>query len=119
MEQELIKKKREIIGTFLKKGILISSELLKEIDNADNISGIIDALQARQTDDILTSIIPASQPTKITAPGAEAANEEQQEQKVKVVYSYREEPKKREPQDFVDYFNSRYKAIEKILKQRQ
>lgn len=119
MEQELIRKKREIIGTFLKKGILISSELLKEIDNTDNISGIIDALQARQTDDILTSIIPASQPAKTTALGAEAANEEQQEQKVKVVYSYREEPKKREPQDFVDYFNSRYKAIEKILKQRQ
>ena len=38
MEQELIKKKREIIDTFLKKGILITSELLKEINNTDSIS---------------------------------------------------------------------------------
>ena len=41
MEQEIIKKKREIISTFLKKGILISSELLKEIDNPDNFLALI------------------------------------------------------------------------------
>ena len=45
--------------------------------------------------------------------------EKQQEHKVKILYSYKEEPKKRYPQDFVDYFNNRYKAIEKILKQHQ
>ncbi|MBS3105656.1 DNA-directed DNA polymerase II small subunit [Candidatus Woesearchaeota archaeon] len=118
MEQEFIKKKREIIDTFLKKGILISSELLKEINNTDNISKILDELQARQTDDILTSLSLTNKPGK-TKTEAEIQNELKQEDKVKIIYSYKEEPKKREPQDFVDYFNNRHKAIEKILKQRQ
>jgi len=119
MEQELIKKKREIIDIFLKKGILISSELLKEINNTENISKILDELQSRQTGDILTSVAPTSQTSKTKTQEAEIQNELKQEHNVKIIYSYREEPKKREPQDFVDYFNSRYKAIEKILKQRQ
>lgn len=38
---------------------------------------------------------------------------------VKIVFSYSEEPKKREIQDFVMYFNSRFSAIEKILHGRQ
>lgn len=39
-------------------------------------------------------------------------------EKVKIVYSYIEDSKKREIQDFVQYFNMRYKAVEKILRQR-
>jgi DNA polymerase II small subunit len=38
---------------------------------------------------------------------------------VNVVFSYKVEPKKREASDFADYFNNRFRAIEKILKQRQ
>ena len=38
---------------------------------------------------------------------------------VKIVFSYKEESKKREVQDFVSYFNARYTAIEKILRNRQ
>lgn len=38
---------------------------------------------------------------------------------VKIIFSYDEKPKKREANDFVVYFNNRYQAIEKILKQRQ
>lgn len=37
---------------------------------------------------------------------------------VKVVVSYKEEPKKREPQDFVSYFTMRYKALESLLRGR-
>ncbi|MEK6827881.1 MAG: hypothetical protein AABX78_00880, partial [Nanoarchaeota archaeon] len=120
MEQELIKKKREIIDIFLKKGILISSELLKEINDFEHISRIFDVLQSKQIDDVLiistnlNNLISETKTQKI-----EDVKEEQQKHKIKVVYSYKEEPKKREPQDFVDYFNNRYKAIEKILKQRQ
>jgi DNA polymerase II small subunit len=39
--------------------------------------------------------------------------------KVKIIFSYDRKPKKREANDFVQYFNNRYQAIEKILKQRQ
>jgi len=45
--------------------------------------------------------------------------EGQKQCKVKIIYSYKDEPKKRDPQDFVDYFNNRYKSIENILKQHQ
>ncbi len=121
MEQELIKKKREIIGTFLKKGVLISSELLSVIDGQEQMSAIEDALKSKHTEELavidldLRKLIEESklkkeQPIQTQAP---------KEQKINVVHSYREEPKKRDIQDFVDYFNNRYKAIEKILKQHQ
>ncbi len=120
MEQELIKKKREIINIFLKRGILISSEMLKEINDIEHIPRIFDLLQPKQTDDlIIINTNPGNLISKIKTQSKETEKEDQQENKVKVLYSYQEEPKKREPQDFVDYFNSRYKAIEKILKQRQ
>jgi len=41
------------------------------------------------------------------------------ENSVEVLFSYNEESKKREIQDFVFYFNARYKSIEKILRHRQ
>ncbi|MBR9692070.1 DNA-directed DNA polymerase II small subunit [Candidatus Woesearchaeota archaeon] len=37
---------------------------------------------------------------------------------INVVFSYKEESKKRNIQDFVAYFNARYKALEKILRNR-
>ncbi len=39
--------------------------------------------------------------------------------RVEVVFSYEAESKKREVQDFVQYFNARYKSIEKLLRNRQ
>jgi DNA polymerase II small subunit len=42
-----------------------------------------------------------------------------QNSEVKVVFSYQEESHKREIQDFVQYFNVRYKALEKLLRNRQ
>jgi len=42
-----------------------------------------------------------------------------EEKKVKVIFSYKEEPKKREVQDFVNFFNNRFYALEKILRQRR
>ncbi|MFH1642812.1 MAG: DNA-directed DNA polymerase II small subunit [Nanoarchaeota archaeon] len=43
----------------------------------------------------------------------------QQEKAVKIVSSYDGQPKKRGIQDFVFYFNARFKAIESILRNRQ
>ena len=120
MQHELIKKKREIIDIFLKNGMLISSELLNEINDNEQISNIFNLLSSKQDNDTFivdSDINKLINKTKTQAP--ETIQEEQQEYKIKILYSYKEEPKKREPQDFVDYFNNRYKAIEKILKQRQ
>lgn len=119
MQQELIKKKREIIGIFLKKGILISSELINKINDYNNISKISELLKSRQDEDLAITELDLNKIFEEAKTQKAEPNEEKQEDKVKIVYSYREEPKKREPQDFVDYFSNRYKAIERILKQRQ
>ena len=124
MQQELIKKKREIIDIFLKKGVLISSELLKEINDDEHVSRIFELLKTKNSGDFavvgldlnnLTNLVGAQTIKTTISPNAA----QQQESKVKIVYSHKQDSKKREPQDFVDYFNNRYKAIEKILKQRQ
>lgn len=117
MQQELSQKKREIISIFLKKGFLVSSELLNQINDTKNIPRIEDLLKADQSGkNTLILEQPAIQPSE--AKQGEAITENQ-DANIKIVYSYKEEAKKREPQDFVDYFNNRYKSIEKILKQRQ
>lgn len=121
MQQEIIKK-REIIKIFLKKGILISSDLLDEIDEDYHISKIVELLKSKQADDSLADDLVLNKALKETKiKEAESVKDEQQacKPKITITYSYKEEPKKREPQDFVDYFNNRYKAIEKILKQHQ
>lgn len=45
--------------------------------------------------------------------------EEKPESMVKVISSYEAPPKKREANDFIEYFNSRYLLLEKLLKNRQ
>ncbi|MDP3765019.1 MAG: DNA-directed DNA polymerase II small subunit [Nanoarchaeota archaeon] len=120
MQQESTQKKREIIDILLKKGILINSELLKEINEYEQVSGIFDMLKSKQVTDLPVIGLNLNwQVDEIKTQRKEITKKEQQEDKVKIIYSYKEDPKKREPQDFVDYFNNRYKSIEKILKQHQ
>ena len=116
MQQEIFKKKREIINALLKKGVLISSELLHKIGD-EHISKIFDLLESKQIREQENFDLDINKIIEI--PKTETKKEEAQENKINILYSYREEPKKREPQDFVDYFNNRYKLIEKILKQHQ
>jgi len=51
----------------------------------------------------------------------ESTSKEKQkaESNVKVIFSYNSLPQKREAQDFIDYFNLRYRALRTILKHRQ
>lgn len=121
MQQELIKKKREIISFFLKNGVLISSELLREIDDYEHIARICDLLKSKLDKENLVVDLDLfkliSQTRENSKQTTEIDGAGQREQKVRVVFSYKEEPKKREAQDFVDCFNNRYKALEVILKQ--
>lgn len=120
MEQEFIKKKREIIEIFLKKGVLISSDLLGDINDYRQVSKIVEILNSTQTKDIDVINSNFQQLMEATKIQTETTTKDiKQEEKLKIIYSYKEEPKKREPQDFVDHFNNRYRALEKILKQHQ
>ena len=114
MQQELLEKKREIINTLLKSGILLSTELLNEINNEEQAAKIFDILKSKNISDETVFNI---EPSKLT--GEPKQKTESAKAQVRIVYSYKDEPKKREPQDFVDYFGNKYKSMEKILKQHQ
>ena len=119
MQEELIIKKREIINTFLKKGILVDPLFLKKLDVENNISNIYNLMQTKDFGELA---VVGLDPQKIFGNQENQTHQAEQEQpinKVKIVSSYTEDSKKREPQDFIDYFNNRYKALEKILRQRQ
>ena len=69
MEQELIKKKREIITHFLEKGILVSSEILDEIKSYEQGYMIFEELKAKNIDQTvidvnLRSLIQTAEPPK-------------------------------------------------------
>ncbi|MBI2654684.1 DNA-directed DNA polymerase II small subunit [Candidatus Woesearchaeota archaeon] len=121
MQQEIIKKKLEIVDIFLKRGILVSSDLLSKISD-ESITKITDTLESKQVnyeaiaDLDIYGLISGREKPKTENKDTQQKNNENA---VKVVSLYKEEPKKREPQDFVDYFNNRYKSVEKILKQHQ
>ncbi len=120
MEQEIIDKKREIIDICLKNGILISADAFKKIEDSQKISKIFDIIKTKS--DELSGIeidFEKLAEEKETKSKTQESTTKKFQEKIKVIYSYKDEPKKREPQDFVDYLNVRYKALEKILKQRQ
>ena len=119
MQEELIIKKREIINTFLKKGILVDPLFLKKLDVENNISNIYNLLQTKDFDELAVVGLDSQEIFRNQETQTQQAEQEQPINKVKIVSSYTEDSKKREPQDFIDYFNNRYKALEKILRQRQ
>ncbi len=121
MEQEIVNKKREIIEICLKNGILVSADLLGKIDDPQKISKIFDILETKQLQELSDIEIDFENLSKEkeTNPKREENTTKKFQEKINIVYSYKGEPNKREPQDFVDYLNVRYKALEKILKQRQ
>ncbi|PIN75907.1 hypothetical protein COV18_01870 [Candidatus Woesearchaeota archaeon CG10_big_fil_rev_8_21_14_0_10_37_12] len=100
MELALIKKK-EIVSTFLKHNILVSKELLEKLNKPETVETWHDAL------------------TKGTHPEELINRKTETTGSVEVIWDYTEKPHKRTIQDFVDHFNARYRAIEKILKTRQ
>lgn len=141
--------KKKIVNYFLKKGILLSPEIIRSITE-ENYEKIFDENSLKNNPDFLiltkdvkeilkesginwtevdkvktleekgkfagATVIPIKTEEK-------AAYKEEEEQKkknrIKIIYSYKENIKKREVQDFVQYFNKRHKTIEKILKNRR
>jgi len=115
MQQEFLKKKREIIDICLKNGILVSSELLGGITDDEHLSRLSELLKTKHTGDTAVLSLDLSKP----AGGAKTTEDKKPEGNIRIVFSHNEDSKKREIQDFVDYFNNRYKSMEKILKQHQ
>jgi len=135
--------KRKIIELCMEKDILITQELLDNSELFENFN--FQDLQKKEAAVLNKEIFQTIYSKNMRAEGG-AKEHIYQEQKesdekkelfsaknthtlslkeglekgtVKIIFSYSGKPKKREVSDFVDYFNSRYKTLEKILRNRQ
>ncbi len=79
--------KKTMVELLLKKNILVSPEMLSNLDSME-----LDNLEAAEKQDLKSAL--------------------------NIVFSYKESPKKRECQDFVSYFNARFRSIEGMLASR-
>ncbi len=95
---EQLVKKKEIVSAFLKNNVLVGRELLARLDQP----GVVDEWHSALSN--------GTKPVDLLKPQASA---------VKITWDYDDKPKKRTVQDFVDYFNARYRALEKLLHSRQ
>lgn len=146
MEINLIKNK-EIVNNYLNKKILLTKGFLNQ-SNEEDFKELDELLTKKTTDNFfflvegLLNLLKKTNYKNINWIELEKAkalsekkkddsffikfldclNEEKNIKKeiydVKVIFSYNEAPKKREIQHFVQYFNKRYKSIEKMLRSR-
>jgi DNA polymerase II small subunit len=98
---EQLVKKKEIVSTFLKHNVLVSREVLDRLSHPDVVEQWHDAL------------LKGISPKDLLNPKPENFSS------VRIVSEYDDRPKKRSVQDFIDYFNARYRSIEKLLQSRQ
>ena len=98
---ELLLKKKEIVSILLKRQILVSKELLEKLNEPEIVEQWHKVLM---TGGELPEIKP---------------KQAQANTSVEIIWEYNEKPKKRTVQDFIDYFNARYRALEKLLRNRQ
>jgi len=98
MEQLL--KKKEIVSIFLKNNILVSRELLERLS------------QPNLVEQWHSLLLTGTKPHDLLKPATATAP-------VRVLFDYVDPPNKRTIQDFINYFNARYRQIHKILSSRQ
>ena len=144
---EQVTQKKQAVDFFLKKNILISSDILDSLEEKDfeKLYGLItdkiksenflflnkdlnEAIQKLPNIDINWFDLEKAKALLEKGRGSKVYKEfisflysqkvKIEEDKIKVVFSYEEESKKRDIQDFVKYFNARYKFIEGILRSR-
>ncbi|MEK6876847.1 MAG: DNA-directed DNA polymerase II small subunit [Nanoarchaeota archaeon] len=142
-------RKKDIVGFFLKKGLLVNNELLEYLrdeqkfsefaglvgktlpENITVLNNKIEYFISQHRDlnwEEFEKLEVASERSGIdgqnlvnsllAGKNTESKTEEKSESRVKVVSSYEAPPKKREANDFIEYFNIRYLMLEKLLKHR-
>ncbi|MEK6887261.1 MAG: metallophosphoesterase [Nanoarchaeota archaeon] len=99
--QELDTKKRKLIEFLAEKNILLSPELLNELNSESDSSNLSELINKKLNE--------TTQPKKekTRTPGI-----------VNIVFSYTGPPKKSTAQDFINHFNSRYTLLKKLLQNR-
>jgi len=97
---EIEDKKKEIVSYLLKSKILVQPSFLQRLSDTQELEEIYKQVQSQQ------------EPETIISPSSVKS-------RIKIIFSYQAKSKKRTIQDFIDYYNARYKAIESILSNRQ
>jgi len=144
--KEIISKQKETVSFFLKNNIFISPDLITEITPNTNLDKLYNLISSRIISDEflflnkdIYNILPNKKTLDINWLEFERSkvmsekdrdnkiyykfidyfdDRGKKEQDIKILFSYKEEPKKRDVQDFVLFFNSRYKTMESMLKNR-
>ena len=126
------KNKKEAIAKLIREGVLISPDLLEELEKIEQlplISDVVvinkDILQAdivinlKELEKIKARAEKSKDQTTYDAFRSHITNEKKEtKSNTKVVFSYEKPSTKRSPKDFVAYFSRRFSQLEKILKAR-
>jgi len=145
---QTIESKKNIINFFLEKGLLVNNELLEYLENEENLDKFSKLISDNTLKDITVlsekikdllgyekslnwteleklevisekkGIDNKDQYDQIIEQEKKKKAQKKQENYVKIVFSYDGAAKKREANDFIEYFNARYEAIKGILKRR-
>jgi DNA polymerase II small subunit len=127
MNPETESKKKEIVRYLLSQHVLVKPELLSSLSQPETVevmhqqvvqgvpaSLILQKMSGQEvtvsTSSTGSQLQALAQPATLS-PGSYLS-------RVKILSQYQDKPKKRTPQDFVNYFNARYKAIERMLHSR-
>jgi len=102
MQEQVIEKKQKIVQYLLDNTILITEPVKIKLENALVIEKLWPLVKQNKKQEILAIL-----QKKIKSRGH-----------VEVLFDYKDKVKKREVQDFVKYFNKRYKFIEGLLRGR-
>jgi DNA polymerase II small subunit len=112
-----LEQKKEIVSILLDRGVILNREMLNSIDTLQDI------------DNFRTFIL--TQPIESNINFSTILGKYNQEKEppieiqsgsggtVNILFSYKEEPRKRDVQDFVNFFSARYEAISAILRNRK
>lgn len=105
---ELELKKKEIVRYLLTHHVLVKPEHLVALSQPKKISDAYAAVKANTPAQKLAQALHPTppQPQQFRIP-------------VKIVWQYDDKPRKRAINDFISYFNARFKALESLLRQRQ
>ncbi len=119
MNQEIMTKQKEVVHFLITHNFLPDEFLLEKLKDEHKLNFIHDKIFHNNS---LNEVIDENKIQNILEMEFEIKAEEKkiEAEDIKIQFSYKENnSKKRDIQDFVSYFNCRYKSIEKILRNRQ
>ncbi|MEM4253902.1 MAG: DNA-directed DNA polymerase II small subunit [Candidatus Woesearchaeota archaeon] len=116
MNQDTESKKKEIVRYLLSQHVLVKPELLAALSQPEQVEHCHQQILRGAPVELIMQKTMGRQDVCV---GDEATHQNSFVPRVKIVYQYKNQPKKISPQDFVNYFNARYKAIERLLHNRQ